>query len=252
MERASPKSWCTSHRPPPGARSAQAGRAGGGQRSHPHGGHAQPRRGGGRRGCATHRRAEHRVRVPADRHGPQAGGRSTLGRRPMAVERSVEALHELEDAVTKTEGIEGWCCGTGSSTAPARRTGRAGSSPRGPPPSFPDRRRLRRVLVHPRRRRADATVAAVERGAPGIYNVVDDEPAPWRDWLPVYAERDRGEATVAGAALPGADPGGGEYGVMLATDLRRASNENAQGRARLGATPRESGGRGSGTSLVGE
>ncbi len=35
---------------------------------------------------------------------------------------------------------------------------------------------------------ADATVAAVERGAPGIYNIVDDEPAPMRAWLPVYAE----------------------------------------------------------------
>ena len=34
---------------------------------------------------------------------------------------------------------------------------------------------------------AAATVAAVERGAPGIYNVVDDEPAAMRDWLPVYA-----------------------------------------------------------------
>jgi 2-alkyl-3-oxoalkanoate reductase len=35
---------------------------------------------------------------------------------------------------------------------------------------------------------ADATVAAVERGAPGIYNVVDDDPAPQREWLPAYAE----------------------------------------------------------------
>jgi 2-alkyl-3-oxoalkanoate reductase len=35
---------------------------------------------------------------------------------------------------------------------------------------------------------ASATVAAVERGAPGIYNVVDDDPAPQRVWLPVYAE----------------------------------------------------------------
>jgi 2-alkyl-3-oxoalkanoate reductase len=35
---------------------------------------------------------------------------------------------------------------------------------------------------------ASATVAAVERGAPGMYNVVDDDPAPQRDWLPVYAE----------------------------------------------------------------
>jgi nucleoside-diphosphate-sugar epimerase len=35
---------------------------------------------------------------------------------------------------------------------------------------------------------AAATVAAVERGNPGVYNVVDDEPAAMRDWLPVYAE----------------------------------------------------------------
>jgi nucleoside-diphosphate-sugar epimerase len=35
---------------------------------------------------------------------------------------------------------------------------------------------------------AAATVAAVERGAPGTYNVVDDEPATMREWLPVYAE----------------------------------------------------------------
>jgi nucleoside-diphosphate-sugar epimerase len=34
---------------------------------------------------------------------------------------------------------------------------------------------------------AGATVAAVERGAPGVYNVVDDEPAAMRDWLPAYA-----------------------------------------------------------------
>jgi 2-alkyl-3-oxoalkanoate reductase len=35
---------------------------------------------------------------------------------------------------------------------------------------------------------ASATVAAVERGAPGIYNVVDDDPAAQREWLPVYAD----------------------------------------------------------------
>jgi nucleoside-diphosphate-sugar epimerase len=35
---------------------------------------------------------------------------------------------------------------------------------------------------------ATATVAAVERGAPGVYNVVDDDPAPQSEWLPVYAE----------------------------------------------------------------
>ena len=34
---------------------------------------------------------------------------------------------------------------------------------------------------------ARATVAATERGAPGVYNVVDDDPAPMREWLPEFA-----------------------------------------------------------------
>jgi nucleoside-diphosphate-sugar epimerase len=35
---------------------------------------------------------------------------------------------------------------------------------------------------------ASATVAAAERGAPGVYNVVDDDPGPMRAWLPAFAE----------------------------------------------------------------
>jgi nucleoside-diphosphate-sugar epimerase len=35
---------------------------------------------------------------------------------------------------------------------------------------------------------AGATIAALDHGAPGIYNVVDDEPAPLHEWLPAYAE----------------------------------------------------------------
>jgi nucleoside-diphosphate-sugar epimerase len=31
---------------------------------------------------------------------------------------------------------------------------------------------------------ATATAIAIERGAPAIYNIVDDEPAPVREWLP--------------------------------------------------------------------
>ena len=34
---------------------------------------------------------------------------------------------------------------------------------------------------------ASATVAAIERGAPGVYNIGDDEPAAVREWLPVLA-----------------------------------------------------------------
>ena len=29
---------------------------------------------------------------------------------------------------------------------------------------------------------------AVPRGAPGVYNIVDEKPAPLREWLPAYAE----------------------------------------------------------------
>jgi nucleoside-diphosphate-sugar epimerase len=36
---------------------------------------------------------------------------------------------------------------------------------------------------------ASATVAAIERGKPGMYHVADDEPAPVRDWLPYLAGR---------------------------------------------------------------
>ena len=42
---------------------------------------------------------------------------------------------------------------------------------------------------------ARATIAALERGQPGIYNVTDDDPAPMREWLPFYA-------TVLGAKPP--------------------------------------------------
>ena len=34
---------------------------------------------------------------------------------------------------------------------------------------------------------AQATALAVEKGAPGLYNIVDDDPAPVREWLPALA-----------------------------------------------------------------
>ena len=82
---------------------------------------------------------------------------------------------------------------------------------------------------------AAATVAACERGAPGIYNVVDDEPAPLREWLPVYAE-------AVGAKRPFRVPTfvarmfGGAFATIMATELRGASNEKAK--RELGWQPR--------------
>jgi 2-alkyl-3-oxoalkanoate reductase len=74
---------------------------------------------------------------------------------------------------------------------------------------------------------AAATVAAVERGRPGIYNVVDDEPAPVRVWLPVLA-------SALGAKPPRRIPrwlgrlAAGEAATIMMTDVRGASNEKAK------------------------
>jgi 2-alkyl-3-oxoalkanoate reductase len=74
---------------------------------------------------------------------------------------------------------------------------------------------------------AAATVLALERGATGAYNVVDDEPAPVREWLPVLAE-------VLGAKPPRRVPSwlarlvAGEAVVMIGTEARGASNAKAK------------------------
>ena len=74
---------------------------------------------------------------------------------------------------------------------------------------------------------ATATVIAVERGARGIYNIVDDEPAPVAEWLPALARR-------LGAPKPWRVPRlaarllAGEAGVVLMTDARGASNAKAK------------------------
>jgi nucleoside-diphosphate-sugar epimerase len=74
---------------------------------------------------------------------------------------------------------------------------------------------------------AEATVAAVERGSRGIYNVVDDEPAPVAEWLPALAQE-------VGAKKPMRVPRlvgrlfAGEVGVVMMTDARGASNAKAK------------------------
>jgi 2-alkyl-3-oxoalkanoate reductase len=74
---------------------------------------------------------------------------------------------------------------------------------------------------------ATATVAAVERGAAGVYNIVDDEPAPVAEWLPHLAE-------AVGAKPPMrlpvwlARPLAGEVVVRWMTEGRGSSNEKAK------------------------
>jgi len=82
---------------------------------------------------------------------------------------------------------------------------------------------------------ADATVAAVERGAPGVYDVVDDDPVPMRDWLPAFAAANgakkplRVPAWVAGLVA-------GKEAVGFLTRMEGASN--AKARAELDWRPR--------------
>ena len=61
------------------------------------------------------------------------------------------------------------------------------------------------------KRVATATLAAVEGGPAGTYNVVDDEPAPVSEWLPALAARRRCETPAARAAL-GRTPRGRRVG----------------------------------------
>lgn len=74
---------------------------------------------------------------------------------------------------------------------------------------------------------ADATVAALDRGSRGIYNVVDDEPSPVREWLPEVSRQ-------LGAKPPRRVPRwvgrllAGEAAVVMMTEVRGASNAKAK------------------------
>jgi nucleoside-diphosphate-sugar epimerase len=74
---------------------------------------------------------------------------------------------------------------------------------------------------------ARATMLAIERGEPGLYNIVDDDPAPTSEWLPFLAE-------VVGAKPPRHVPlwlgklMAGEQLAMMMTEGRGASNAKAK------------------------
>ena len=81
---------------------------------------------------------------------------------------------------------------------------------------------------------AAATVLALEHDGPAIYNIVDDEPAAVRDWLPILAD-------ALGAGPPRHFPTwlarivAGEAAVVMGTEARGASN--AKAKRELGWTP---------------
>jgi nucleoside-diphosphate-sugar epimerase len=146
-----------------------------------------------------------------------------------AMRASLEAIRHLERAVTDapwTEGIVlryGALYGPGTSMAPGGE--QLEMIRRGKFPIIGDGGGVW-SFVHVADAAA-ATVAALERGRRGIYNVVDDEPAPVAEWLPAVAR-------ALHARTPWHVPrfvarlAAGEAGVVMMTEIRGASNAKAK------------------------
>jgi nucleoside-diphosphate-sugar epimerase len=164
--------------------------------------------------------------------GPVKAEDAPLDQDPPAVMREgLDAIRHLEAAVTGapwTEGLAlryGWFYGPGTSIA------------LDPPGSQIELLRKRQLPIVGRgtgvwsfihiEDAATATLAAVEGGSAGVYNVVDDEPAPVSDWLPALA-------AAVGAKRPMRVPrwvgrlAAGETAVMAMTELRGAANDKAK------------------------
>ena len=156
---------------------------------------------------------------------------------PADVRETLAAIRHLEAAVTGAEGMEGIVLRYGGFYGPGTSIDAGGQ--------HVELLRKRRFpvggdgagvwsLVHIDDAAA-ATVAAIEGGAPGIYNLVDDAPAPINELLPAIA-------AAVGAPPPRRLPGwlvrlaAGPQALSLMTRARGASN--AKARRELGWTPR--------------
>jgi nucleoside-diphosphate-sugar epimerase len=148
---------------------------------------------------------------------------------PSAMRDTLRAIQHLESAVLQAHGIDGVILRYGGFYGPGNAIGEGG------------------IMVREVRRRrvpiigggtgvwsfihiddaARATLAAVERGKPGIYNIADDEPAPVSEWLPALARLlgakppRRLRAWLGRLAV-------GEHGVVMMTQIRGASNQKAK------------------------
>ncbi|HEX9438289.1 MAG TPA: NAD(P)-dependent oxidoreductase [Roseiflexaceae bacterium] len=157
---------------------------------------------------------------------------------PEAVREGLAAIRHLEEAVIGAEWTEGIVLRYGGFYGP-------GTSLDGPGSEHVEaiRKRLFPLIgdgagvwsfIHIEDA-AEATVAALERGRRGIYNVVDDEPARAADWLPALAR-------AIGAKPPRRVPRwlgrllGGEAVAIMMTEVRGASN--AKAKRELGWEPR--------------
>ncbi|MFI6318442.1 NAD-dependent epimerase/dehydratase family protein [Nonomuraea sp. NPDC050556] len=156
---------------------------------------------------------------------------------PAALRTTLAAIRHVEEAVTAQPG--GVVLRYGGFYGPGTGLSRAADSPM----AVPVRKRQFPLVgggggvwsfIHIEDA-ATATVAAVQGGADGIYNIVDDEPAPVREWLPALAD-------ALGAKPPLRVPrwlgrlAAGEAGAVMMTEVRGASN--AKAKRELGWRPR--------------
>jgi nucleoside-diphosphate-sugar epimerase len=160
---------------------------------------------------------------------------------PDAFRTTLEAIRHLEDAVTRAHWTEGIVLRYGGFYGPGTSLS---LKPEGEQVA-PIRGRKFPVVgdgggvwsfIHIEDA-ATATVAAVEHGERGIYNVVDDDPAPVAEWLPAVA-------AALGAKPPRRLPrwlgrlAAGEAAAVMMTEVRGASNDKAK--RELGWAPRYS------------
>lgn len=148
---------------------------------------------------------------------------------PRHMRRSLDAIRHLEEAVLGAGGLDGVVLRYGSFYGPGTSLAADGDLVR-----LVRHRRLPIVgggagvwsFVHIDDAAA-ATAAAIEGHAVGIYNVVDDEPAPVVEWLPELAR-------LLGARIPLHIPtwlgrlATGDVGVSLMTRVRGATNAKAK------------------------
>ena len=159
---------------------------------------------------------------------------SPLDPTPTAVSaRTVDAIRYLEETVTSTTDVEGLVLRYGSFYGPGTGLANGGALLK-----MVAKRRLPVVgggagvwsFCHSDDA-ASATVAAVTRGAPGVYNIVDDEPSEVAEWLPYLAKAIGAKPPMR---LPAwlAKPMIGDHGISMMTQVRGSSN--AKAKAELG------------------
>jgi nucleoside-diphosphate-sugar epimerase len=148
---------------------------------------------------------------------------------PANQRQSLEAIRYLEGALGQADGVEGVALRFGNFYGPG-----TGFALDGDLVELVRKRKLPIVgdgagvwsFIHVDDVAA-ATIAALDRGEPGVYNISDDEPAPVSAWLPELA-------AAVGAKSPRHVPvwlgriATGEVGVSMMTQIRGASNAKAK------------------------